>query len=150
MASPTPLLRVAPSGVHGVGAFAAQDIPAGTPLGLYAGRRFSPEQLADADWNDRVTYLFGLSDGDTIDGAKGGNATRHINHSCLPNCEAVEEHGRRGRLVLKIYSLIPVQAGDELFLDYGLVIDPGDTPSTYRCFCGSAGCRGTMVATHVP
>jgi SET domain-containing protein len=35
-----------------------------------------------------VTYLFALSDGATIDGSDGGNATRYINHSCRPNCVA--------------------------------------------------------------
>jgi hypothetical protein len=28
----------------------------------------------------------------TIDGRRGGKATRHINHSCLPNCGVTEEY----------------------------------------------------------
>jgi len=41
-------------------------------------------------WNDQLTYPFGLSDGSIIDDAEGGNATRHINHACVPNVEVVE------------------------------------------------------------
>jgi SET domain-containing protein len=147
MASPTPLLSVAPSGIHGLGAFVTADVAAGTLLGTYDGRRLTPSQLLAEDRDHQVTYLFSLSNGNTIDGARGGNATRHINHSCLPNCEAAEEFGPRGRLIVRIYALASLHAGDEAFLDYGLIIDPADSPADYPCHCGALGCRGTMVAT---
>jgi len=147
MASPTPAPQVAPSGIHGLGAFVTADLPAGALLGTYDGRRFTPEQLLAKDWDPRVTYLFSMSNGSTIDGGRGGNATRHINHSCLPNCEAAEEYGARGRLVVRIYTSVPLRAGEEAFLDYGLIIDETDSPGAYPCFCGAPGCRGTMVAT---
>lgn len=147
MASPTPALQVAPSGIHGLGAFVTADLPAGALLGTYDGRRFTPEQLLAREWDSRLTYLFSMSNGCTIDGGRGGNATRHINHSCLPNCEAAEERGVRGRLVVRIYTLVPLRAGEEAFLDYGLIIDETESPDAYPCFCGAPGCRGTMVAT---
>jgi SET domain-containing protein len=147
MASPTPTLHIAPSGIHGLGAFVTTDLPAGALLGTYDGRRFTPEQLLERDWDHQVTYLFSMSNGNTIDGGRGGNATRHINHSCLPNCEAAEEFGARGRLVVRIYTLVPLRAGEEAFLDYGLIIDEADSPADYPCCCGAPGCRGTMVAT---
>lgn len=146
MASPTPLLSVASSGVHGVGAFATADIAADTLIGTYAGRRFTPDQLMRQTWDSQVTYLFSLSNGQTIDGARGGNATRHINHACRPNCQAVEESGDDGRLRVKIYALEAIRRGDELFLDYGLIIDESERPSDYPCRCGAPECRGTMVA----
>ncbi len=43
--------------------------------------------------------------------------------------------------------MVALRAGEEAFLDYGLVIDESDSPADYPCFCGTAGCRGTMVAT---
>jgi len=147
MASPTPTLQVAPSGIHGLGAFVTTDLPAGALLGTYDGRRYTPERLAAKHWDNQVTYLFSMSNGNTIDGGRGGNATRHINHSCLPNCEAAEEYGPRGRLAVRIYTLVELRAGEEAFLDYGLIIDETDSPTDYPCHCGAPGCRGTMVAT---
>ena len=40
------------------------------------------------------TYLFTLTQRTVVDGGAGGNASRLINHSCDPNCEAVIEDGR--------------------------------------------------------
>ena len=144
--SSTPHLRVSASGVHGLGAYATRALPAGAFLGLYEGRRYTPEQIAAKTWNDQLTYLFMLSNNETIDGGKGGNATRHLNHSCAPNCEAVEEYDEAGELVLKFQTLVDVDAGDELFIDYGLVADDGSPASDYLCHCGATACRGTMLA----
>lgn len=146
MPSPTPLLRVSASGVHGLGAYATRPLPAGAFLGLYEGRRYTPAQIAAKTWDDSLTYLFKLSNDETIDGAKGGNATRHLNHSCEPNCEAVEDYDDAGRLVLKFHTLVDVDAGEELFIDYGLVADDDASPEAYVCHCGAPSCRGTMLA----
>ncbi len=138
-------VEVRTSGVHGHGVFAARPIKAREEIGRYAGRRYPPGHLDDA-WDDRLTYLFGLSDGSTIDGAQGGNATRHLNHACEPNVEAVEEYGSSNQLLIVIRTTRPIVAGEELFLDYALEVD-GDDPAAYPCACGSAQCRGTLVAT---
>ncbi|MGJ7579383.1 SET domain-containing protein [Variovorax sp. RHLX14] len=144
--SSTPFLRIADSAVHGLGAYANRDLPADTFLGLYEGRRYTAEQVAAKDWNNQLTYLFTLSSGETIDGAKGGNGTRHLNHSCAPNCEAVEEYDASGKLLLRFQTLVAVEAGDELFIDYCLTADDGSPASDYPCHCGSPDCRGTMLA----
>jgi SET domain-containing protein len=144
--SATPFIRVSASGIHGLGAFATRDLPADVLLGLYEGRRYTPEQIAAKEWDQQLTYLFQLSNEEMIDGAKGGNATRHLNHSCEPNCEASEEYDDNGRLVLSFRTLVPVSAGDELFIDYGLTADDGSLPSEYPCRCGAARCRGTLLA----
>ena len=144
--SPTPYIRVSPSSIHGLGAFATCDLPAFTMLGVYEGRRYTKAQIAAKDWDSQLTYLFTLSNDETIDGAKGGNDTRHLNHSCEPNCEAMEAYDDAGRLVLSVQTLVPVSAGDELFIDYGLIADDDSQPSEYPCHCGAALCRGTMLA----
>ena len=51
-----------------------------------------------------------------------------------------------GRLVLKFQTIVPVDAGDELFIDYCLTADDGSPPTDYPCRCGSSNCRGTMLA----
>jgi len=146
LTSSTPFIRVSDSGVHGLGAFATRALPAQSVLGLYEGRRYTPSQIATKAWNDQLTYLFRLSNDETIDGAKGGNATRHLNHSCDPNCEAVEVYDETGELVLQFQTLVAVEAGDELFIDYSLTAEEGSPASDYRCHCGAASCRGTMLA----
>jgi SET domain-containing protein len=49
-----------------------------------------------------------------------------------------------------IQALRDIAPGEELFYDYGLVIDDRYTPeaarSEYACRCGSPICRGTMLA----
>jgi SET domain-containing protein len=139
-------IEVRHSSVHGHGVFAARDLPPGTLIGVYGGRRYTAREAGTMAWDDRLTYLFGLSDGTLIDGARGGNATRHLNHACEPNCEAVETYDKQGRLTVRIETTQSIRANDELFLDYALNIDAGDDASDYPCRCGLARCRGTLVA----
>lgn len=138
-------VEVRRSRVHGHGVFAIRTLRAGEQIGRYAGRRYAADHMEDA-WNDRLTYLFGLSDGSMIDGAQGGNATRHLNHACEPNVEAIEEYDASEELVIVICATRRIAAGEELFLDYALEVD-GDDPAAYPCACGSPRCRGTLVAT---
>jgi SET domain-containing protein len=143
--SSTPYVRVGPSGVHGLGAFATCSLPAGAVLGLYEGRRYAPTEVAAKDWNDQLTYLFCLTNEEMIDGAKGGNATRHLNHACDPNCEAIEEYNDAGELIVKFVTLVSIAAGEELFIDYNLTAADDAQASDYPCHCGSQGCRGSML-----
>jgi len=48
--------------------------------------------------------------------------------------------------VLKFQTLVAVDAGDELFIDYSLTADDGSPASKYPCHCGAPSCRGTMLA----
>lgn len=143
-----PFIELRQSDIHGLGVFATQDLPVGTEIGSYTGRRYSEKEAAELDFNDEVTYLFSLSDGSVIDGGQGGNATRHLNHACEPNCEAEEVESAAGELGIRFETIRQVRAGDELFIDYGLVIDDSRDPSEYACACGSAQCRGTMAGVH--
>lgn len=138
------LIEVRRSPVHGQGLFASAPMARGTVVGTYEGRRYSPAQASRKHWDDGLTYLFGLSDGTIIDGAEGGNALRHLNHACAPNCEAVEYHQASGKLGLRIQTLRDVQAGEELTLDYALQVDPS-SDDEHACACGSVECRGTML-----
>ncbi|WPB55103.1 SET domain-containing protein [Xylophilus sp. GOD-11R] len=143
--NPLPSVEVRNSDVHGLGVFAQQALPKGATVGLYDGRRYTARQIARVDWDEKLTYLFGLSDGSTIDGGEGGNATRHLNHACAPNCEAVEEEDEAGLLTVRIVTLRRVKAGDELFIDYCLTADASAKPEDYACRCGARNCRGTML-----
>ncbi len=141
---------VKPSKLHGNGVFALRDIPSGTRILQYAGKRLTPEQ-ADALFPVNPdepfhTFFFALSNGKIVDGGQGGNDSRWINHSCAPNCEGHEnQDGSR----VFIVAMRDIAAGEELLYDYSLVIDDEITEElkqNYRCLCGAAQCRGTMIA----
>lgn len=158
MTMPTPMptdIRTAPahdgielrhSPVHGLGAFALNSMPPGHLVGVYEGRRYDPNSESNRHGDVELVYVFGLSDGTLIDGADGGNATRHINHSCAPNCQACEEDSDDGELRIVIRTKRRIRAGEELFIDYRLDVGDSD-PADFPCHCGSPRCRGTMAAT---
>ena len=131
------MIRTGRSSVHGEGAFAERDLAEGERIGVYEGRRYSPREVARRDWDRDLTYVFGLTDGSVIDASSGGNATRHLNHSCAPNCVAYEERGARGRTIVVFYALRAIPAGEELFLDYSLEVDDAQVPEAFACACGA-------------
>ena len=142
-------IQVRRSGVHGRGVFALQPIEAGQTLIEYKGEIISwPEALERHPHDPKDphhTFYFHIDDDRVIDAKVGGNAARWINHACDPNCEADETDG--GRVFIK--ALRDLQPGEELFYDYGLVIDERYTAklkAQYACRCGSMVCRGTMLA----
>ena len=141
-------IQVRRSGVHGKGVFALVPIAKGTRLIEYLGEIIIwPEALRrhPHDPHDpNHTFYFHIDDEHVIDAAVGGNAARWINHACQPNCKAEQEEGR-----VFIDARRHIAAGEELFYDYGLVIDERYTASLkkqYECRCGSKRCRRTMLA----
>ena len=148
--APTPARRfqVRRSGVHGRGVFALTDIAEGETLIEYTGEIISWEEAQERHPHDpsdpNHTFYFHVDADRVIDALHGGNSSRWINHSCEPNCEADEVDGR-----IFIRALRNIHAGEELNYDYGLVIDERYTAklkADYPCWCGSAQCRGTLLA----
>jgi SET domain-containing protein len=141
-------IQVRRSGVHGKGVFALQPLAAGERILEYKGEVIGwPEALRrhPHDPGDpNHTFYFHIDDQHVIDANVGGNAARWINHACDPNCQADEQGGR-----VFIEALRDIAPGEELFYDYGLVIDERYTPKLkkdYECRCGSPNCRRTMLA----
>ena len=141
-------IQVRLSGVHGKGVFALQPIAEGERIIEYKGQRISwPEALRrhphdPAEPNH--TFYFHIDDEHVIDANVAGNAARWINHACAPNCQADENEGR-----VFIHSLRNLKPGEELFYDYGLIIDERYTAKLkreYECRCGSRNCRRTMLS----
>ena len=136
------------SGVHGKGMFAVQDLAEGETLIEYVGEVISWKEALRRHPHDPTdpnhTFYFHVDEKHVIDAKHGGNSSRWINHSCAPNCEADEQ---KGRVFIKALRNIP--AGDELFYDYGLIIDAKYTKklkAEYPCWCGAPTCRGTLLA----
>ena len=135
-------IEVRQSGVHGRGVYTTQFIPKGMRIIEYTGERVSWEAAPDKA-NDPHTFNVGLENGDVINPEIGGNDARWINHSCNPNCEAIEEDDR-----IFIYAMRNIQAGEELLYDYRMEIDEPTTEAAkkkFACHCGASNCRGTML-----
>lgn len=134
------------SSIHNRGVFAHRDIPLDTPVIEYTGEKITKaeskrrgEVLIDKakKTGGAAVYVFTLNQKYDIDGAKGRNPARYINHSCDPNCEAFIIRGR-----IWIYSLRVIKAGEELTYNYGFDVDTWDE---HPCRCGSENCVGFIV-----
>jgi len=142
------LFSVRRSAIHGRGVFALTRLSKGTCIVEYRGRRTSWDEAMsrpDSDPSDPAhTFLFGLEDGRVIDARIGGNAARWINHSCDPNCEAVEDGASR----IFIEALRTIRTGEELTYDYRLAVDGPMSKrerAQYVCRCGARNCRGSLL-----
>ncbi len=135
------------STIQGRGCFASRDIRKGERIAEYQGERISWKE-ADTRYDDDAkrrhhTFLFAVTTRTVIDGAVNGNDARFINHSCDPNCEAIDDGGR-----IFIEAMRPIAAGEELFYDYAYARDKSTTEEDeqlYLCRCGTAKCRGTIL-----
>ncbi|HEY4304333.1 MAG TPA: SET domain-containing protein-lysine N-methyltransferase [Gemmatimonadaceae bacterium] len=137
------------SPIHGLGAFALQDIPKGQRIIEYVGEKISNAE-ADRRYDDDTmanhhTFLFILNTKQCLDATYEGNESRFINHSCDPNAEAFIP---RGRIWIEAIKNIP--KGAEIAYDYGYEDDAKYTIEDYKrygCRCGAKNCRGTIVDT---
>lgn len=94
----------------GFGLFASAPIKKGKTIIEYIGERI-PANEGDTPDN---RYIFSVSSRFDIDGSPRYNTARYINHSCRPNCEAIN---RRGHVF--IVAKKNIQAGEELTYHYG-------------------------------
>jgi hypothetical protein len=136
------------SSIQGRGVFATRAIKEGTRLLEYKGEIISEDE-ADIrypfDEEERHhTFLFRIDSGEVIDAGPRGSIAKYINHSCDPNCEAVEEDNR-----IFIDAIRDIRRGEELVYDYNFILDEPHNAANkklYPCNCGSRSCRGTILA----
>jgi SET domain-containing protein len=125
------------SAIHGIGGFARVDVPAGSRVIEYRGRRItSRETLLLCESSNAC--IFALDDGNYVDGNVSWNPARYINHSCEPNAEAELDQDR-----IWIVARRDIAAGEEITLNYGYDLEDY---RDYPCRCGAPGCVGYMVA----
>lgn len=141
-------IQVRESGIHGKGVFAIRPIKAGDRILEYKGKIITWRKAQKIHPHDpsqpNHTFYFHLDNSHVIDGKQDGNSARWINHACEPNLEA-EQSGMR----IFFKALRDIEVGEELFIDYALMIDGRKTAKVkkeYACLCGAPGCRGTMLA----
>ena len=132
-----PLVEIRNSAIHGTGAFARKEIVAGERVIEYVGEKISKEEaLVRCEADNR--YIFYLDEQHDIDGSVAWNPARFLNHSCAPNCEAVNE-GEGIWLV----AIREIATGEELTFNYGYDLDEY---RDYPCRCGATDCVGFIVA----
>lgn len=135
------------SRIQGRGAFATRRIREGQRIIEYIGRRISAKQ-ADRTYPENGnkrhhTFLFTVGKNIVIDAKFNFNKARFINHSCAPNCDAVEDDGR-----IYLEAMKNIQPGVELTYDYSFETDGPLTDEDrrmYPCHCGTARCRGSIL-----
>jgi SET domain-containing protein len=94
-------------------------------LGLFANRDFIKEEFVIEYTGEPLTheqadrkggkYLFTLNDEIVLDGTDRKYTARYINHSCIPNIEAVIEEEKK----IMFYTLRQIKKGEEFTFDYG-------------------------------
>lgn len=142
-----PPYEVRRSEIQGRGVFATRRIRPGQRIIEYGGERISNAE-ADRRYDEEKmgrhhTFLFTLTSRTVVDGNRRGSDARYINHSCDPNCVAVIDDGR-----IWIEAVKNIQPGTELAYDYQYErTGPKDEEleEFYRCRCGAAKCRGTIL-----
>jgi len=127
-------LRVGRSGIHRLGVYAAQDIPANRKVIEYTGEKISRRETKRRAGR-RLNYIFTLDNYWSIDGGVGGSGAELINHCCEPN---LTTHIRYGHILY--YSKRKIRKGEELSVDYHFPFEV----QTARCKCGAKNCRGTI------
>ncbi len=125
------------SPIHGLGCFALRDIPEGSTISEYTGEVIDLAEAIrrnDESSADYSELIIEVDDEHFLDGARAGNVSIFINHSCEANCYIEIIKGRPFFVALRTIS-----AGEEVTLDYDY-----DAGLRESCSCGSVDCRGHM------
>jgi SET domain-containing protein len=128
-------VEVRASPIDGLGAFAAEAVPALRKIGEIRGESISVEDARIRATRHERIMIVELSPRRAIDFSKSADPMRYTNHSCAPNARLSIDNGR-----VEFYALRPIAAGEELTVDYGETHHAGKLP----CLCGAPGCRGAL------
>lgn len=148
---PTPpsseeLFHIAISGIHNSGVFAATDIKKDQYIVEYLGEKITKKesQRRAEEWESEartkgfgLVYIFELNKRYDIDGNIENNPAKFINHSCEPNCEAINDNNR-----IWIAAKRKIKKGEELTYDYGYDME---NFLDHKCLCGKKSCIGYIV-----
>lgn len=134
------------SSIHNRGLYARRKIEEGEYIVEYKGekitkkeseRRALAQEAKGRKNGSGQVYIFELNKRYDLDGNKKGNVARFANHSCEPNCEAVDDGGR-----IWFVALREIKSGEELTFDYGYALE---NALDHPCRCGSKNCVGFIV-----
>jgi hypothetical protein len=125
---------VRPSGIEGLGVFAARSFAEGERIRrINVVREVTPEAPIREDLGERADHC-SYPDGKVV---LYGAPDRYLNHSCDPTAYEVHE-GNAAYLVARRH----IPAGTEITCDYNINIAGG---TAWPCRCGASRCRGEVV-----
>jgi SET domain-containing protein len=128
-------LAIRKSAINGKGCFATVHFKRRRKIAEYAGERISDLEARRRARNRQVLRICDIDGRFSLDGARGGNGTHYINHSCEPNAFMRTLYGH-----VLFFALRDIQPGEEITIDYEQTLHP----DSKRCMCGAATCRGTI------
>ena len=142
------------SKIQGKGAFATRRIKKGDRIIEYLGECIDADEsdirYPDGEMGRHHTFLFSIGDGSRVlDAGPLEWPAKYVNHSCDPNCEALEEEDGR----VFVHALKTIEKNQELLYDYAYERTPEHNEEDevlYKCLCGSPKCRGSILAPPKP
>ncbi|MFI5181490.1 MAG: SET domain-containing protein [Thermoanaerobaculia bacterium] len=127
-------VTVAPSGIDGLGIFAARHFSRGEQIRqIHVLREITPDAPLRIDLGERADHC-DYPDGKVV---LLGYPDRHVNHSCDPSAFVVYV-GETSRFVARR----DIRPGDEVTIDYNINISGG---TAWPCHCGAPRCTGTAA-----
>jgi SET domain-containing protein len=145
----SPFVEKKKSKIHGMGLFAKTDIPKGTRIIEYVGKKITKaesdrryeralKRAQNGNGAKGLVYIFTLNKRFDLDGDVAWNTAGFINHSCDPNCDTENIGGH-----IWIIARRDIKRGEEISYNYGY-----DADSWYEhpCRCGSKRCVGYIMS----
>src|SRR5438046_10079632 len=129
-----PCLSIQKSSINGKGCFATIPFARGQKIAEYTGERISDLEATKRARNRRHLRICDIDGRFSLDGARGGNGTHYINHSCDPNAYMQTLYGH----VLS-FARRDIAPGEAVTSDYEETL----LPDTNRGECGRKAWRGT-------
>ena len=128
-------LAIRKSAINGKGCFATIHFKRRRKIAEYTGERISDLEARRRARNRQVLRICDIDGHFSLDGARGGNGTHYINHSCQPNAFMRTLYGH-----VLFFALRDIGPGEEITIDYEQTLHP----DSKRCACGAENCRGTI------
>ena len=128
-------LAVRKSSINGKGCFAAVPFKRRQKIAEYTGERISDLEARTRARQRRILRICDIDGRVSLDGARGGNGTHYINHSCQPNAYMRTLYGH-----VLFFALRNIESGEEITIDYEQTLHS----DSKRCGCGAPNCRGKI------
>jgi len=128
-------LSIQKSSISGNGCFATIRFSRGKKIAEYTGERISDLEAQKRARNRRILRICDIDGRWSLDGARGGNGTHYINHSCQPNAYMRTLYGH-----VLFFALRDINPREEITIDYEQTLHP----NSKLCTCGAENCRGKI------